>query len=45
MTARAALSELLGSGQSRAVVEMEGENRLLTFEAIEALTSGVEQSA
>jgi osmoprotectant transport system ATP-binding protein len=45
MTARAALSELLGSGQSRAVVEMEGENRLLTFEAIEALTSGAEQSA
>ena len=40
MTARAALSELLGSGQSRAVVEMEGENMLLTFEAIEALTSG-----
>jgi osmoprotectant transport system ATP-binding protein len=45
MTARAALSELLGSGQSRAVVEMEGENRLLTFEAIEALTSAAEQSA
>jgi len=45
MTARAALSELLGSGQSSAVVEMEGENRLLTFEAIEALTSGAEQSA
>jgi len=45
MTARAALSELLGSGQSRAVVEMEGENRLLTFEAIEALTSTAEQSA
>jgi osmoprotectant transport system ATP-binding protein len=45
MTARAALSELLGSGQSRAVVEMEGENRLLTFEAIEALTSGAGQSA
>ena len=45
MTARAALSELLGSGQSRAVVEMEGEDRLLTFEAIEALTSGAEQSA
>ena len=45
MTARAALSELLGSGQSRAVVEMEGENKLLTFEAIEALTSTAEQSA
>jgi osmoprotectant transport system ATP-binding protein len=45
MTARAALSELLGSGQSRAVVEMEGEDRLLTFEAIEELTSGAEQSA
>jgi osmoprotectant transport system ATP-binding protein len=45
MTARAALSELLGSGQSRAVVEMEGENRLLTFEAIEALTSTAGQSA
>jgi hypothetical protein len=27
------------------VVEMEGENRLLTFEAIEALTSGAEHSA
>jgi osmoprotectant transport system ATP-binding protein len=45
MTARGALSELLGSGQSRAVVEMEGENRLLTFEAIEELTSGAEHSA
>jgi len=45
MTARAALSELLGSGQSRAVVEIEGENRLLTFEAIEALTREAEQSA
>jgi osmoprotectant transport system ATP-binding protein len=45
MTARAALSELLGSGQSKAVVEMEGENRLLTFEAIESLTSGAGQSA
>jgi osmoprotectant transport system ATP-binding protein len=45
MTARAALSELLGAGQSSAVVEMDGENRLLTFEAIEALTSGAEQSA
>jgi len=45
MTARAALSELLGSGQSSAVVEMEGENKLLTFEAIEALTSTAEQSA
>jgi len=40
ITARDALSELMGSGQTKAVVEKEGENRLLTFEAIEALTSG-----
>ena len=49
LTVRDALSELLGSGQSRAVVEKEGENRLLTFEAIEEFTSGTpnggEQSA
>src|SRR5215211_2937332 len=40
VTARDALSELMGSGHTKAVVEEEGENRLLTFEAIEALTSG-----
>jgi len=40
VTVRDALSELIGSGHTRAVVEQEGENRLLTFEAIEALTSG-----
>jgi osmoprotectant transport system ATP-binding protein len=49
LTVRDALSELIDSGQSKAVVEKEGENSLLTFEAIEALTSGTsnggEQSA
>jgi osmoprotectant transport system ATP-binding protein len=43
MTARDALSELMGSGQTKAVVEKGGENRLLTFEAIEALTSGTSE--
>ena len=45
VTVRDALSELLDSGQSKAVVEKDGENRLLTFEAIEALTSTAGQSA
>jgi osmoprotectant transport system ATP-binding protein len=40
VTVRDALSELIGSGHSRAVVEKDGKKRLLTFEAIEALTSG-----
>jgi len=40
VTVKDALSELVGSGQSRAVIEKDGQNRLLTFEAIEALTSG-----
>jgi osmoprotectant transport system ATP-binding protein len=40
LTVRDALSELIDSGQSKAVVEKDGENSLLTFEAIEALTSG-----
>lgn len=45
LTAKDALSELMGSGHSRAVVEKEGEQRLLTFEDIEALTSGRQRSA
>jgi len=49
LTVKDALSELIDSGQSKAVVEKDGENGLLTFEAIEALTSGTsdggEQSA
>jgi len=40
VTVKDALSELIGSGHTRAVVEQEGEDRLLTFEAIEALTGG-----
>jgi osmoprotectant transport system ATP-binding protein len=40
VTVRDALSELIGSGHSRAVVEKEGESRLLTFAAIEELTAG-----
>ncbi len=38
LTVRDALSQLIGSGQSRAVVEKDGQERLLTFGAIEALT-------
>jgi osmoprotectant transport system ATP-binding protein len=45
VTVRDALSELIGSGHNRAVVEIDGEKRLLTFEAIEALTSGVSPEA
>ncbi len=45
VTVRDALSELIGSGHTRAVVEKDGENRLLTFEAIEELTSGVSNEA
>jgi osmoprotectant transport system ATP-binding protein len=40
VTVRDALSELIGSGHSKAVVEKDGENGLLTFEAIEALMGG-----
>jgi hypothetical protein len=40
LTVKDALSELIGSGYSRAVVEKEGENGLLTFEAIEDLMGG-----
>jgi osmoprotectant transport system ATP-binding protein len=40
LTVKDALSELIGSGHTRAVVEKEGENRLLTFEAIEDLMGG-----
>ncbi len=45
VTVRDALSELMGSGNSRAVVEKDGEARLLTFSAIEALTSGASGEA
>jgi osmoprotectant transport system ATP-binding protein len=40
VTVRDALSELIGSGHSRAVVEKDGENGLLTFDAIEDLMGG-----
>jgi osmoprotectant transport system ATP-binding protein len=40
VTVRDALSELIGSGHTRAVVEKDGENGLLTFEAIEDLMGG-----
>jgi len=36
-----ALSELIGSGQSKAVVEQDGQKRLLTFSAIESLMNRV----
>jgi osmoprotectant transport system ATP-binding protein len=38
LTVRDALSELIGSGRSEAVVENNGQRGLLTIEAIEALT-------
>ncbi len=38
LTVRDALSELLGSGRSSAVVEKDGEKGLLTLDAIETLT-------
>jgi len=41
LTVKDALSELIGSGHSRAVVERDGEKRLLTFGDIEALMSRV----
>jgi osmoprotectant transport system ATP-binding protein len=40
MTVKDALSELIGSGHTRAVVEKDGESRLLTIGAIELLTAG-----
>ena len=38
LTVRDALSEIIGAGTTRGVVEQNGERRLLTLEAIEALT-------
>ncbi len=38
LTVRDALSELIGSGGTRGVVEKDGERRLLTIDAIEALS-------
>ena len=38
LTVRDALSELIGSGRTEAVVEDDGKKGLLTIEAIEALT-------
>ena len=38
LTVRDALSEIIGSGSTRGVVEKDGERRLLTIEAIEAFT-------
>ena len=40
LSVKDALSELIGSGYSRAVVEKDGDNRLLTFDAIEELMGG-----
>ena len=40
LSVKDALSELIGSGHSRAVVEKEGQNGLLTFAAIEELMGG-----
>ena len=40
LTVRDALSELMGAGVGRGVVEGDGERRLLTMESIEALTKG-----
>jgi osmoprotectant transport system ATP-binding protein len=38
LTVRDALSEIIGSGGTEGVVEKDGERRLLTIEAIEAIT-------
>jgi osmoprotectant transport system ATP-binding protein len=38
LTVKDALSELIGSGRTEAVVENDGENRLLTIDAIEELS-------
>ena len=40
LSVRDALSELIGSGSTRGVVEKDGEERLLTIDAIEALSRG-----
>jgi len=40
LSVKDALSEMIGSGYSRAVVEKDGQNRLLTFDAIEDLMGG-----
>jgi hypothetical protein len=40
LSVKDALSELIGSGHSRAIVEGDGENGLLTFAAIESLMGG-----
>jgi osmoprotectant transport system ATP-binding protein len=40
LTVRDALSELIGSGGTKGVVEKDGERRLLTIDAIEALSRG-----
>ncbi len=39
LTVRDALSELIGSGATRGVVEKDGEKRLLTIDAIEEFSS------
>jgi osmoprotectant transport system ATP-binding protein len=38
LTVRDALSEIIGSGSTKGVVEKDGERRLLTIDAIEALS-------
>jgi osmoprotectant transport system ATP-binding protein len=40
LTVRDALSEIIGSGSTKGVVEKGGERRLLTIDAIEALSRG-----
>ena len=46
VTVRDALSELIGSGHTTAVVEKDGQNGLLTFDAIEGLmTASVDPGA
>jgi len=44
LTVRDALSEMMGSGTERAVVERDGEHRLLTMSAIEDLSQDRERS-
>jgi hypothetical protein len=38
MTARDALSEIIGAGNTKGVVEKDGKKRLLTIDTIEALS-------
>ena len=40
LTVKDALSEIIGSGSTKGVVEKDGEKRLLTIDAIEALSRG-----